>query len=237
MNNTIQSVIIDKREPEWIRNLNFGDAPVASDIILDAGDLWVATTDNALLIIERKTVSDLLGSISDGRLFSQVARMKEFSPWNYIIICGALIWETSTGKIVTEYKTTGWDMSAVWGALLTVQELGCFVIFCANENDFGPCVERIAKRDREQVRIHPVRQPHVLSAGEAFLTALPGIGYDKARALLDHTENVACALSCLTRLGNNDIPGIGDGIKRGVRKALELDEGWELWPLPKKVNE
>jgi len=230
VSNAILSIVVDKREPDWVRDLDFG-VPTANNVILDAGDLWAATSDSQMLVVERKTVSDLLGSISDGRLFNQVARMRELSPWCYVVICGALIWEQSTGKIIVDYKTTGWDMSAVCGALLTIQELGVGVIFCANDDDFVPCVERLAKRDRGEARIHPVRQPHILSAGETLLASLPGIGYEKVKALLDFCNTPAWALNYLTTLGKDGVPGIGDGIKRAVRHTLELEDGWELWPI------
>jgi len=112
-----------------------------------------------------------------------------------------------------------------------VQELGAGVIFCANDGDFAPCVERLAKRERGEIRIHPTRSPHILSPGETFLASLPGIGWEKVRALLGHCGTPAWALSHLTRLGENGVPGIGDGIKRAVRKALELEPGMEMWPI------
>lgn len=231
MSNPILSVVVDKREPAWVRNLQF-DAPIANDVILDAGDLWVATSDNAILIIERKTVSDLLGSISDGRLFNQVARMRELSPWCYVIVTGALIWEQTTGKIIIDYKTTGWDMSAVQGALLTVQELGVGVIFCANDDDFAPCVKRLAKRERGEVHIKPVRPSRILSAGETLLASLPGIGIENASKLLKHCGTPAWTLTYLTTIedGDNVIRG-ETGIKRSVRKALGIKDGMELWPI------
>jgi len=235
MSNTIKGIFIDNREPDWVRDLDFG-VPTAN-VTLDIGDLQVATSDNAMLVIERKTVSDLLGSISDGRLFNQVAKMRKLSPWCYVIITGALIWEQDTGKLIVGYKTTGWDMSAVYGALLTVQELGVGVVFCANDDDFCPCVERLAKRKREDIHIHPVRQPHILSAGDKLLASLPGIGYEKVKALLDYCGTPAWALNYLTTLGKDSVPGIGDGIKRAVRKTLELKDGEELWPIAGNENE
>jgi len=43
----IQAVQIDSREPEWVRNLQFGSVPTAVTP-LPAGDIWVATDDNAV---------------------------------------------------------------------------------------------------------------------------------------------------------------------------------------------
>jgi len=234
MSNTIKTVVIDKLDFPYIHNPDFGEVPVINDIVLNAGDMQIVTSDNQILVIERKTVGDLLGSIADNRLFNQAAKMRKVSSWCYIVICGALIWNDE-GKIVLQrqhdHKTIKWDMAAVWGALLTVQELGVGVIFCANDDDFVPCVERLAKRERGEINIHPARQPHILSPGETLLASLPGIGYEKVKALLDFCNTPAWALNYLTTLGKDGVPGVGDGIKRAVRKALELEDGVELWPI------
>ena len=94
MSNTIQAVIIDKREPDWVKSLDFS-APTISDI-LDAGDLQIATSDSVRLVIERKTPSDFLNSIADNRLLNQTARMRELSPWCYIIVTGSLPFDPET---------------------------------------------------------------------------------------------------------------------------------------------
>ena len=75
----IASVIIDSREPDWVQRLDFG-VPAAVTA-LDAGDLWVATTDAQTLIIERKTPTDLLNTIKADRLFQQVIGMRQRSQW------------------------------------------------------------------------------------------------------------------------------------------------------------
>ena len=63
---TIQSIMIDSREPQWMQMLRpAGIQPAVT--ALDAADVWVATADGQLLVIERKTVADLLASIADGR--------------------------------------------------------------------------------------------------------------------------------------------------------------------------
>lgn len=254
MSNTITGVFIDKREPDWVKSLNFGEVaeevPVANDIILDTGDVWVATSDNAMLVIERKTPDDFLNSIRDNRALNQTARMRKISDWCYVVVTGSLPFDPETRKIISDGKITGWNVNAVQGFIRTLRELGVFVEQCASdgtstlfpdakyivlggneENDFASHITEIAGRNRDEVHVHPVRQPHILSAGEALLASLPGIGWEKARALLKHCGTPVWAFNYLTTLGRNEIPGIGDGIKRAVRKALELEDGMELWPI------
>ncbi|MFW6066431.1 MAG: ERCC4 domain-containing protein, partial [Planctomycetota bacterium] len=110
-------MIVDEREPAWVAKGDYG-APVQR-ALLTAGDVWVAADDDALVIVERKTWSDLLASIGDGRLFHQVGAMVEQSDWSYVVVTEPLEADRD-GRV----NGTGWRFSAVWGALLTVQAAG-----------------------------------------------------------------------------------------------------------------
>lgn len=215
------SIIIDQREPEWVKQLQFSNTQTVVSL-LDCGDLWVATEDSQLLIVERKEPSDLLNSIKDGRLLEQCHKMKAQSQWCYVVITSPLF-PGPNGKVFVGQRETGWNYDAVEGALLTVQELGCFVVHCKNDMDFGPTVERLIKRERGLLSIGCVRSSNILSSGEQLLTTLPGIGLDKAQRLLQYEHAAANALQFLTELGKkNKVPGISDGIKQNVKKALGL---------------
>ncbi len=215
------SIIIDQREPDHIKNLKIPNAQTVVSM-LDCGDVWIATEDNQLLIVERKTPDDLLGSIKDGRIFEQCHRMKQQTQWAYVVITGT-IYPGANGKAWAGQRETGWDYNAVEGALLTIQELGVFVIHCKSDLDFGPTIERLANRSRGMLSIGCARSSSVLSDGEVMLSSLPGIGYEKVKKLLGYFKTPAEALAWLTWIGG-DISGlgIGDGIKSNVKKALGL---------------
>lgn len=222
------SIIIDQREPDHIKNLKFANTQAAITM-LDCGDVWVATEDNQLLIIERKEPSDLLGSIKDGRLFEQCHRMRQQSQWCYVVITGNL-YPGPDGKVWCGQRATGWNYDAVEGALLTVQEMGVFVIHCKSDLDFGPTVERLASRSRGVLSIGCARPSNVLNAGETMLTALPGVGYEKVKKLMDYHKTPAEAL-CFLTWEDVDIPNIGiaNGIKRNVKKALGLNPNQKIY--------
>lgn len=214
---SILSIIVDSREPPSIRNLAFGGVPVAV-APLDAGDVMVATDDAALLVIERKTPNDLLGSIADNRLFNQAAAMKALSQFAYVVVDGTMTWDRDN-KVRTD-RETGWNWDAVQGALLTMQELGVSVIHSEN---FESTVIWLANRGRDRVVIKPVRLPHVLSNGESVIAALPGIGPERTSALLDYCATPANAIYFLTDLDQRErVPGIGWNTKVRVRQALGL---------------
>ena len=237
---SIAAVMIDSREPRWVRELRFGGVPTTV-LALETGDVQVATSDAVLLIIERKTPSDLLNSLRDERLLPQCAKMRDASQWCYLLITGELR-RSHSGKVITARGETGWDWNAVWGALLTIQEMGVGVTFAAGDDDFEGAVMRLAARKRAPVRILPPRPPRVFGAGEAAIAALPGVGLERLDALLEYAGSPAMALVALTEHGSHHVPGIGPGTRRAVRRALGLDDDLEFYILPtgtvvKEVNE
>lgn len=220
--NALTSVLIDHREPPWMQRLQL-DAPLTVTQ-LACGDMWIAAADGALLIVERKTVSDLLASIADGRLFEQTAAMVAATPWAYIAVQGVLE-PARDGRTLAGGMTTNWQWAAVQGALQTVQELGgCVVYLSGDDADFAAWVKRLAGRDRGPVRAAAPRKTELLAPGMQLLMALPGVGPDRAKALLEQAGTAAFALSALSDDMLNVI-GIGPETRAKAREALGLRDG------------
>ena len=235
----MKSVIVDSREPQWVQQLTFGSVPVAVTT-LPAGDIWVATDDNMMLCIERKTPDDFLNSLRDDRVFGQCAALKEHSQWAYLLITGPFL-RGADGKVITG-RITGWDWNAVQGALLTIQELGIGVIHIAGDHDLEAAIIRLANRKRDTVRVIGPRIAHVLSDAEAIIASLPGIGVerlDAINAVYPLNEFGYMALLALTDTDPDawDIPGIGEGITRRIRKALSLPDNLFLTTTRKESND
>lgn len=232
MSPCILSVMIDSREPQWVRSLTFGGVPTAV-VALGAGDFLVATSDNRMLGIERKTSDDLLGTLAKKRLLPQIARLRDTTDFAYLLISGPLL-PSEDGKVITN-RVTGWDWSALQGALLTVQELGVNVIYATGDDDLEPAIIRLAHRKRDAARILPPRQPNVLGAGEAAIASLPGIGLDRMQSVLEVAGEPFWALVMLTQKDGEHVPGIGPATKQRIRNALGLCgkyEDLELVALP-----
>jgi len=229
----IASVMIDSREPAWCQRLTFGDAPVAVTL-LDAGDFLVACEDGAVLGIERKTAGDFLNTLRDDRLFPQLVRLREVTPWAYLALCGTLS-PGAGGKCHQAGIETGWTWASVSGAFLSVQEMGVHILHIASDHDLEAAIIRLASRDRAQARVHPARMAAFVSEAEAILTALPGIGPEKAQALLAYCGSAGMALQYLTDddFEGPTAPGVGAGTKRRIRKALELPD-WGILGLVTK---
>jgi ERCC4-type nuclease len=230
-----QAVVIDAREPEWVRGLPFDGAPVTVDY-LPAGDLWATCADGTVVAVERKTPTDFLGSLREDRLFRQAAGVRDVTAWGYLVVTG---WfePTPDGMTVCREGPTGftpratsWGFGAVQGALLTVQDIGLHVIACAGDEAYGETVRRLVGRDRGRVRLHPMRPAVTVDDREAFLCGLPGVGPEKARALLDYCGSPAFALHCLTEEGaTSELPrGISASLRERARRLLDLPDGFFL---------
>ncbi len=216
----ILSVMIDSREPDWVKSLTFGGIPTMVTM-LDAGDFLVATSDNRVLGIERKTSDDLLNTLASDRLFPQMTKLRELTEFAYLLITG-VFGPGKDGNVVTE-RHTEWDWSSVQGALLTVQELGVNVVHATGDSDLEPSIIRLAHRRRENARVLPPRQATIYGPGEAALAQLPGIGMDRLDMLLETVGAPFWGLVALTQKnGETHIPGIGPATRQRIRNALGL---------------
>jgi ERCC4-type nuclease len=201
--------------------LTFGGAPTIVTL-LDTGDVHVVCEDGTLILIERKSMSDFLNSLKDDRVFRQCADMRHVSPWAYLVITDQFQ-RGPNGKVITD-RETGWSYNALQGALLTIQELGVFVVFAAGETDFEGCILRLAARSHEPEKLLPPERPGVsLSIAEQFLCGLPNIGPERAAHLMDYCGTAKMALIALT--GPDVLPGIPSNVKTNARRVLGLDDG------------
>lgn len=232
---TISALMLDCNEAAtapWTDKLTFGGIPKMVTN-LEWGDITAVTSNGDMVIIERKTPSDLLNSIGDKHIFSQAAGMRSFSPWCYLLITGPLT-ATSSGHVVADSRVTGWRWTSVQGALLEIQEMGVRIVYCLGEKEYEPTVMQLCNRERNKEKVlEPTTQSRSMSPGEILLTSLPGIGIERAQLLLSQFNNdPARALVWLTRKKSTiGIAGLGEGVKRAVKSALCLGEWEEMFVL------
>ena len=231
----IKSIMIDSREPKWVQQLQFGGVPKMVTK-LEHGDVFVACDDGHMLCVERKTASDLLNTLRDDRLFHQMAGMAgkrldaqirgRMNYWPYVVYTNFTA--DKQGKVWIDGRKTGWQYDSVAGAMLTLQEMGILVETIAEDTDFEAAIMRLANRARGIVNIIPPRIANVVGSDVMMLSSLPGIGMERAMALLKGTDSAAWALDILTDLDDGHIQGIGYETKRRVRQALGLADGTKL---------
>jgi ERCC4-type nuclease len=132
-------------------------------------------------------------------------------------------------QVITARGVTGWAWSSVQGALTTIQELGVFVVYSAGEEGFEETVLNLGKRSHDPVvKVPHAKMPQILSVQETILASLPGIGMERASAVLDLSDGSPAWALCALTDATTHLPGIGDGIKRRVRAALKLSDDAQL---------
>lgn len=222
----ITGIMIDSREPTWVQNLTFGGIPTVVTC-LPHGDLAAATADGQMILVERKTPDDFLNSLRDGRLFPQLAEMQDQTPWSYLVITGEFL-RSKNGNVISDRGETGWNWHAVQGALLTIQETGVFVTYAGGDADYEACILRLGNRDRSpDLLLEPPKFPKILSAQEAIVASLPGIGTERLKAVMDYCGTPAWALVALTD-PTSEIPGVPRSVKTKIRAALRLADDTQL---------
>jgi ERCC4-type nuclease len=196
--------------------------------LLEVGDVMCACDDGTSILIERKSPDDFLNSLKDDRLFLQLSNMLIETRWSYLIVTDPFT-RGQQNQVVTARGVTGWAWAALQGALTTIQELGVFVVYSAGEEGFEDTVLSIGRRSHDKtVKIPPAKMPQILSVQEAILASLPGIGFERASAVLDLSDGSPAWAICALTDATTHIPGIGDGIKRRVRAALKLADDAQL---------
>jgi hypothetical protein len=121
-------------------------------------------------------------------------------------------------------RETGWNWNSLQGALLSIQEMGCYIVICPSDTEYRKTIDMLARRERKQIiEIAPQRIPVPVSAKEAFLSGLPEIGLERARSILEWSgNNLSHALCGLTDLSIK-VP-VGDAVRRKIRGFLDLAE-------------
>lgn len=241
---TLKAVVLDTNEVSenvapWLLKLDWGCS--VSQANLGIGDAWLATSDAKTLVVERKTLSDLLGSISDGRLFTQAAAMVQQSVWSYEVVTELPV--IRSGCVWAGGKLTNWKWSSVQGALLTLQDIGVQVVFWPESRQgYADALKFLADRDRGPVKVRPQRREVIMqSPAEQLLTAISGIGDTKAPALLKHCGCAAQAL-CFLADGDGggetywpkDAPRITTADRASTKRALGLPDDLRLAVIGKE---
>lgn len=139
------------------------------------------------IAIERKSPSDLVTSIMDGRLFDQVHRMKEAYPKCAVIVMGDLaeaVMLAPNESVV--YSSLAWVMANQVSLIIVKENEAAKLVYWLAEkakesgpSDYRPLIRRKPKgSDRELLRL-------------LVLTALPGVGPVGARKLLSRFGSLA----------------------------------------------
>jgi len=194
--------LVDDREPPWAieRLSRYGLLAVSSH--LQAGD-YMFFPHGMAAVIERKTVSNLLGSMSTRQIVTQAHRMLEINKSLPILLVegqysyhpgGNLQYlnpkdprSNKEGWVISE-----WSWDSFTGMMLDLQAMGLILHHCPIYGEFPKEIARLVVNlsKENHVWIRERERPTVMAASKQYrnaiwaLSAFDGIGPETAEALL-----------------------------------------------------
>jgi len=167
------------------------------------------------ICIERKLVSDFLQSLIDGRLFSQLKKIKSEYQRPIIILEGEELF--TTRKI---------HSSAIYGALVSIiSDFNIPIISTKNAAESAELIRVIAQREQfEDKRLPSIRgEKHAMTLTERqrfIIESLPNISATLAERLIDHFGSVRNVF-----LADQEdlikVKGIGKKTAKEIKDAIE----------------
>jgi Fanconi anemia group M protein len=199
-------IISDYREQEVIGHLKKLDATV-NERSLEVGDFIISDD----VVIERKTHSDFISSIIDGRIFEQSKCMKENFNKSIVIIEGH-----------SDRQINDSAFKAAVASLLV--DFNVSLLNTKNPFDTAKTIYWIAKKEQEENK-HAIsfkvgkKPKEMKQLQEAIVSSLPGISTVISKRLLEHFGNVE---NIFTADENElrKVKGIGIKLADRIRKIV-----------------
>lgn len=137
---------VDTREPEFIREICDVCELDFVETSLTSGDFALYYDGTPLVGIERKSISDLVGSIQKKRLFSQVDRMRRTYQVSILVISGTL---SEYERMVIEHDLK-LKPSVITGTIASIMvRNGINVLWFENDDYLLDCVIRVLRKTME----------------------------------------------------------------------------------------
>lgn len=208
---------IDNREPEKLKkeiteNVKNNNDKLNYEVVtknLELGDFVLRNAENNILvIIERKSINDLLASVKDSRYYEQCNRLKELEfPSNkiYFIIEGNL---DKLSKNSVEYKT-------VYSCIFSISYKNGFSILFTKDLDdtikmLYEFINRIVKYENEPKKentvSHLIKKQSIKSdtIGSNMLSLIPGISLNTSKIILSYFDNSIYNLMKYVKCSKNE---------------------------------
>lgn len=212
-------VLVDDRERRCAAALALDAMPgvVCEFRRLELGDYLV---DDQLLV-ERKTLTDLVASIKDGRLFRQAYALATRGTRSLLILEGA----------AAEIADCGMRREAIQGALVTVSVVWGVPVLRALDGAESARLMLYAARQLRRAATEMVFRPGHRPRGRKraqfrVLQGLPGIGKTRAERLLDQFGTVEAVMTADPK-ALRAVEGIGKDTAAGIRWAVGGTAGEE----------
>ncbi len=173
---------------------------------LDLGDYSVSKD----LLVERKTVSDFVNSLVDGRLFEQAISMRNLYRHPVIIVEGE---DFTTERNVSE--------ESLYGAIAALIGMSIAVLRTRSPEETAKVIKALAKREQLEKRkgISLKRRPSSSEAEELInvLTSIRGVGVEIAKAILRRLGSLEKVFT-VDEKELLEIEGVGKVLARRIRE-------------------
>ena len=204
-------VVVDHREyrSKVVRNLTTSGACVEPQQ-LDVGDYVISSR----IGVERKSVDDFLESLTDGKLFRQIAQLRDAYPRPVLILEG----ENLLTKRNISHK-------AIFGSLASINvDFGVPVITTKNSAETADLLHVMAKReqkdDKKLVAIREEKTSMSLRERQQFvIEGLPNVSAVLANRLLDHFGSIR-NITNASEEELMEIKGVGKNISSEIIELL-----------------
>lgn len=172
MTNPTAAVVIDSREPQGVQAAvlaalsSLALAPLVTQ--LDSGDFVIRDSHPRPCVIglERKKVSDLLGSFRSGRLDKQLARLRASYTYPILVVEGPVRMGQHKGVVTGRNHQTRWSHASVQMFLWSLQRReGIGVLQTYGVYETADLVRAIARRAVEGCAAHLDDLPRRLATG------------------------------------------------------------------------
>jgi len=208
------TIIVDSREATTAPKIIKGLKELGAEIRVEAlpkGDYVISD----LCAIERKTVHDLVYTLTRRYLFEQLFQLKDIYAKPFILIEGYL-------PII--YKFTRIQPSSVWGAMFALAKQGICMIHTTNQKETVDFLYTAAKQEQIVEKripiVHPVKKHETLADAQIFFIAsLPNIGREKANTILQSYQTPINALINVDQWAKA-VYGLGPVITKRVKEVL-----------------
>jgi len=200
-------ILADRREKEVINYLKKLEATV-NEMELEVGDFILS---DSRVAVERKTHSDFISSIIDGRIFEQTKLMKENFSKPIVII------EGSSDRQINE--------NALKGAVASlIVDFNVSLLNTKNPMDTAKTIYWIAKKEQIEskysVSFKVGKKPkNVEELKERIVCSLPGISTIISKRLLENFGTIEKIFTA-SEEELKKVKGIGEKLANKIRKVL-----------------
>ena len=163
------------------------------------------------VVVERKTIEDFVGSVYNGHLKTQIAKMIDNYKKSFVLVSG-----TPRGLLDDSHIN---PILGFVGSI--VGRYNIPIIFLDNDYDLLYCAMKIFEKHENYKPLEPVvRKPSIKDVRIGQVACIPGVGKEKATRIIKKYKTIYNLIVWEKDL--ETIEGIGPKIAKNIRKYLGI---------------